>query len=136
LALLARPEQALRWRGRIVGVQCSRGGQEHNHIEDGALPSFSWHRRAGSRIAQLGVRAAGVKHGRNCGDYNSGFTLDGLEAFARGRQTNLICADGLDLYEVLSRRVSLIEVLEEKARRAAETNRAFVAVRDLSLRGG
>jgi hypothetical protein len=67
---------------------------------------------------------------------NSGFTLDGLEAFSRGRQTNLICADGLDLYEVLSRRVSLIDVLEEKARRAAETNRAFVAVRDLNLRGG
>jgi Restriction endonuclease len=66
---------------------------------------------------------------------NSGFTGEGLEAFARGRQTNLICADGLDLYEVLSRRVSLIDVLEEKARRAAETNRAFVAVRDLGLPG-
>jgi len=64
---------------------------------------------------------------------NSGFTVDGLEAFSRGRQTNLICADGLDLYEVLSQRVSLVEVLEEKARRAAETNRAFVAVRELSL---
>lgn len=64
---------------------------------------------------------------------NSGFTADGLEAFARGRQTNLICADGLDLYEVLSRRVSLVQVLEGKARRAAETNRAFVAVRDLNL---
>ncbi|WP_215875259.1 restriction endonuclease [Acidithiobacillus ferrooxidans] len=67
---------------------------------------------------------------------NSGFTADGLEAFSRGRQTNLICVDGLDLYEVLSRKVSLIDVLEEKGRRAAETNRAFVAVRDLSLRGG
>jgi hypothetical protein len=65
---------------------------------------------------------------------NSGFTAEGLEAFARGRQTNLICADGLDLYEVLSRRVSLAEVLHEKDRRAAETNRAFVAVRDLNLR--
>lgn len=42
-------------------------------------------------------------------------------------------ADGLDLYEVLSRKVSLIDVLEEKARRAAETNRAFIAVRDLAL---
>ncbi len=67
---------------------------------------------------------------------NSGFTTEGLEAFSRGRQTNLICADGLDLYEVLSRRVSLIDVLEEKARRAAETNRAFVPVRDLDLRHG
>jgi Restriction endonuclease len=67
---------------------------------------------------------------------NSGFTAEGLEAFSRGRQTNLICADGLDLYEVLSRKASLIEALEAKARRAAETNRAFVAVRDLNLPGG
>ncbi len=66
---------------------------------------------------------------------NSGFTAEGLEAFMRGRQTNLICADGLDLYEVLSRKVSLIDVLDEKSRRAAETNRAFVAVRDLGLSG-
>src|SRR3546814_6788371 len=65
----------------------------------------------------------------------SGFTVEGLEAFSRGRQTNLICADGLDLYEVLSRKVSLITVLEAKERRAAETNRAFVAVRDLNLGG-
>jgi hypothetical protein len=65
---------------------------------------------------------------------NSGFTGEGLEAFARGRQTNLICADGLDLYEVLAGRVSLVEVLREKERRAAETNRAFVAVRDLDLK--
>lgn len=64
---------------------------------------------------------------------NSGFTNDGLEAFARGRQTNLICVDGLDLYEVLSRRASLIDMVEGKARRAAETNRAFVPVRDLDL---
>lgn len=67
---------------------------------------------------------------------NSGFTVEGLEAFSRGRQINLICADGLDLYEVLSRKVSLIHVLEEKVRRAAETNRAFVTVRDLNLSGG
>lgn len=64
---------------------------------------------------------------------NSGFTAEGLEAFSRGRQTNLICVDGLDLYEVLARKVSLITVLEAKERRAAETNRAFVSLRDLSL---
>lgn len=64
---------------------------------------------------------------------NSGFTAEGLEAFARGRRTNLICADGLDLYEVLAGRVSLVEVLRDKDRRAAETNRAFVAVRDLNV---
>lgn len=66
---------------------------------------------------------------------NSGFTLDGLEAFTRGRQTNLICLDGLDLYEVLSRRAPLRDILEEKARRAAETNQAFVPVRELTLAG-
>lgn len=65
---------------------------------------------------------------------NSGFTSDGLEAFARGRQTNLICVDGLDLYEVLTRRASLIDMVEAKARRAAETNRAFVPMRHLELR--
>jgi hypothetical protein len=64
---------------------------------------------------------------------NSGFTAEGLDAFSRGRQTNLICVDGLDLYEVLSRKVSLVDVLDEKARRAAETNRAFVPVRELGL---
>jgi len=67
---------------------------------------------------------------------NSGFTAEGLEAFARGRQTNLICADGLNLYEVLTGRVPLAEMLREKDRRAAETNRAFVAVRDLNLSRG
>jgi hypothetical protein len=65
---------------------------------------------------------------------NSGFTIEGLDAFSRGRHTNLICADGLDLHEVLSRKISLIELLEAKERRAAETNRAFVAIRDLDLR--
>lgn len=43
--------------------------------------------------------------------------------------------DGLDLYEVRSRRVSLVQVLEDKARRAAETNRAYVTVRELALLG-
>jgi Restriction endonuclease len=64
---------------------------------------------------------------------NSGFSAQGLEAFTRGRQTNLICVDGFDLYEVLSHQVSLIEVLEAKARRAPETNRAFVPVWEVTL---
>jgi hypothetical protein len=39
--------------------------------------------------------------------------------------------DGLDLSHVLSGRIDFVEVIERKARRAAETNRAFVPVRDL-----
>ena len=63
----------------------------------------------------------------------SGFSENGLEALSRGRQVNLICVDGLDLYEVLSRRVSFVEMIQEKARRAAETNCAYVSVRDLAF---
>jgi hypothetical protein len=61
----------------------------------------------------------------------SGFTVEGLEAFSRGRQTNLICMDGFDLHEILSRRAPLITVLTLKARRAAETNLAYVPVTEL-----
>ena len=62
---------------------------------------------------------------------NSGFSDDGLKAFGSGRRTNIICADGLDLHEIVHNRLSLVEILEEKLRRAAETNRAFVPVREL-----
>lgn len=61
----------------------------------------------------------------------SGFTADGLEAFARGRATNIICVDGFDLYEVLNRPLDLRDVLRAKLRRAAETSRAYVGVREL-----
>lgn len=61
----------------------------------------------------------------------SGFTDEGLQAFAQGRRTNIICLDGLDLAHVLSGRIDFVEAMERKARRAAETNRAFVSVRDL-----
>jgi hypothetical protein len=47
----------------------------------------------------------------------SGFTQDGLEAFARGRQSNLICMAGLHLCGILSGRLDLIEVIDRKVRR-------------------
>ncbi len=61
----------------------------------------------------------------------SGFTTQGLEAFATGKPTNLICMNGLDLLHVLEGSLDLAQVIRLKARRAAETNDAFVAVRDL-----
>lgn len=61
----------------------------------------------------------------------SGFTAEGLEGFARGKSTNIICADGLDLYHVLGGKLDLRTAVERKARAAVETNRAFVPVRDL-----
>ncbi|OYR17646.1 restriction endonuclease [Brucella grignonensis] len=60
---------------------------------------------------------------------NSGFTEQGLAAFGRGKR--IICMDGLDLYEMLERKLLLTHVLERKVRRAAETGSAFVRVRDI-----
>jgi len=60
---------------------------------------------------------------------NSGFTEEGLAAFGRGKR--VICMDGLDLYELLDREISLSQVLKIKVRRAAETGAPFVRVRDL-----
>lgn len=60
---------------------------------------------------------------------NSGFSNDGLEAFGRGKR--FICMDGYDLSEVLKQRLCLVEVIEAKVRRAAETGAAFASVRDL-----
>lgn len=56
----------------------------------------------------------------------SGFSDDGLEAFARGKQTNLLCMNRADLYFILAGKGSLPEVIARKARRAAEENMAFV----------
>jgi hypothetical protein len=60
-----------------------------------------------------------------------GFTPDGLEAFARGKRTTIVCMDGLCLNDTLAHNLSLATVIERKVRRAAETNEAFVRVRDL-----
>lgn len=61
----------------------------------------------------------------------SGYSQDGLEAFARGKPTRLICVSGFDIDEMLRREIPLQDVIEKKVRAAAETNDAFVSVRDL-----
>lgn len=60
---------------------------------------------------------------------HSGFTEDGLVAFGRGKK--VICMDGLDLFDTLSRELPLNHVLESKVRRAAETGLPFARARDL-----
>lgn len=65
---------------------------------------------------------------------NSGFTDDGLAAFARGRATNIIGMTGQDLFFILSGDISLTEALSQKARKAAETGEFYVPVFEL-LRG-
>jgi len=61
----------------------------------------------------------------------SGFSADGLQAFARGRATSIVCMDGLDLTQILSGGLSLIDVIQRKKRRAVEIGSCFVPVRDL-----
>jgi hypothetical protein len=61
----------------------------------------------------------------------AGFTTEGMESFARGRSTNLVCMDRFDIYFVLNGRATLLEVLTRKLRRAAEENVAFVPAQEL-----
>lgn len=132
--LFAAFDLAPRGSFRLVGEQID--GSFHVHNETYLLEA-KWQgpRIGASDLLTFSAKVNGkASWSRGLFISNSGFTEDGLEAFSRGRQTNIICIDGYDLYEVLSRRASLTEVLDAKARRAAETNRAYVPVRELSLR--
>ncbi len=60
---------------------------------------------------------------------NSGFSVQGLESFGRGKR--VVCMDGLDLYEMLDKSLSFADVLAKKVRHAAETGDPFVRIRDL-----
>lgn len=61
----------------------------------------------------------------------SGFSPDALEAFARGRATNIIGLTGQDLYFILGGELSLSDALVLKARKAAETGSFYVSVFEL-----
>ena len=58
-----------------------------------------------------------------------GFSSDGLTAFGSGK--SVICMDGRDLHDILSRKLDFASVLAMKSRRAAETGQPFVRVSDL-----
>jgi hypothetical protein len=62
---------------------------------------------------------------------DSGFTDVGLEAFQSGYATPIICLDGGELDEILSKKLALTEVLSLKMRAAGETNRAYVQIDEL-----
>lgn len=114
---------------RIRGEQIDGSFQLHGETY---LVEAKWH------AAQTGAADLHAFHGkleqkavwaRGLFISNSGFTIDGLVAFGRGKR--LICMDGLDLFETLSRELPLDQVLARKARRAAETGQPFERVRDL-----
>ena len=64
---------------------------------------------------------------------NSGFSADGLEAFRTGQPTQIVCMDGLDLYEIVANLVPLREIVRAKVRLTAESGRSFVPFRDLRM---
>jgi len=116
---------------RLVGEQIDGSFQFQG---DTYLVEAKWHN------APLGLEALLVFSGKVEGKAEwsrgllisySGFTQDGLEAFARGRRTNIICMDSVDLYYILHGKLDLRVVLERKVRYAAETNQAHVSVKEL-----
>jgi len=62
---------------------------------------------------------------------DAGFTNDGLETFSLGKRTSIIGMDGQDIRLVLEGRLSLVDAIKRKARRAVETNRSFVPLHEL-----
>ena len=58
----------------------------------------------------------------------SGFSEDAFKAF--GSQRRIVCMDGSDLYEMLNQNIPFERVLDLKVRRAAETGRPFVPLRE------
>ncbi len=63
--------------------------------------------------------------------YN-GFSGEGLQAFSKGRSTNIIGMTGQDIHFILEGEMSLIEAIHRKARRAAETGDFYVSVYELA----
>jgi hypothetical protein len=61
----------------------------------------------------------------------AGYSAEGLDGFSRGKRTSIICMNALCLHETLTHNLDLARVIERKVRRAAETNEAFVPVRNL-----
>jgi len=62
----------------------------------------------------------------------SGFSQEGIEAFGRGKPTNIVALSGQDLHFILEGRMSLTEALHIKVRRAVETGRFYIPVHELS----
>lgn len=97
--LFAAFDLAPRGSFRLVGEQIDGSFRLHTETY---LVEAKWH---GPQIgfadlmAFSGKVAGKAAWARGLFVSNSGFTQEGLEAFSRGRQTNLICVDGLDLYQ-------------------------------------
>lgn len=65
----------------------------------------------------------------------TGFSPDGLEAFGKGRATNIITITGQDIYFILDGGISLVDCIRKKARWAAETGEIHKSAYELLVVG-
>jgi hypothetical protein len=129
--LFAAFDLAPRRSFRLVGEQID--GSFH-HASETYLVEAKWQDpQIGNRELQAFAGSVRTKATWARGLYvsYSGFSGDGLEAFARGDATRIICLDGLELWNIIEKQLDLSAVLSMKTRRAAETGRAFVPIREL-----
>lgn len=120
---------------RIVGEQIDGSFQIGTDVY---LVEAKWHNKQMDQSELLvfhGKVEGKAKWSRGLYVSYSGFTPDGLTAYSRGRPTNIIGMDSQDLFYILNGEMSLVEAINRKARRAAETGEFFVSVYTLSHGG-
>ena len=116
---------------RLVGEQID-GSFELNH--NTYLVEAKWQESPiGNRELQSFAGTVRTKADWSRGLYvsHSGFSQDGLTAFGRGGNTQIICLAGTELRDIFAHSLSLIDVLILKGRRAAETGNAYTPVMEL-----
>jgi hypothetical protein len=122
------PRPSFRLRGEQIDGSFSHAGQTY-------LLEAKWTNSQADAAALRAFNAKvedKAKWSRGLFVSYSGFTLDGLHAFGKGK--SVICMDGLDLHDVLERQIDFVRVIDIKARAAAETGLPFSPVRDIVLR--
>jgi hypothetical protein len=120
---------------RIVGEQIDGSFQIGTDVY---LVEAKWHNKQMDQSELLvfhGKVEGKAKWSRGLYVSYSGFTPDGLMAYSRGRPTNIIGMDSQDLFYILNGEMSLVDAINRKARRAAETGEFFVSVYTLSHGG-
>ncbi len=120
---------------RIVGEQIDGSFQIGPHTY---LVEAKWQNRQIGQTELLGFHGkveGKAKWSRGLFISYNGFTSNGIEAFSKGRSTSILGMTGQDIFFILNDAMSLVEAIEQKARRAAETGEFFVSVYELS-RGG
>ncbi len=65
----------------------------------------------------------------------SGFTKDGIEAFSKGKQTNMIGMTGQDLFLAFEYKIPLDKIIQAKARIAAETGDFYISAQEFLNQG-